>query len=261
MATIILVAGAMLTGAVWQQVIPLLEQSGHRPIAVDLPGMGDASDMPAAQVSLSAWRAHVAELARSAVPPVILIGQSRGGLVIGEAAEVAPEAIAGLIYITALIVPPGHTAADVLGLNPATPMPGLSADGAAFRLPADISAAMFFNRCSPTDAARAVAQMCFEPIAPIVTRASVTWDRWGRVPRAYIECTEDASLTLQRQREIQAAAPCNPVLAIDADHSPFLSAPQALAAAIVSIIAEFAIEPANPRDGLAGRLQDGSPPR
>ena len=259
MATLILVAGAMLTGAVWQKVVPLLEQSGHRPIAVDLPGMGDASDVPATQVSLSMWGAHVAELARAAAPPVILIGHSRGGLVIGEAAEGVAGAIAGLIYVTALIVPPGRSAADVLGLDPAAPIPGLSPDGAAFRLPADISAAMFFQRCSPVDAARAVAQMRFEPIAPIIAQASATWDRWGRVPRAYIECTDDASLTLQRQREIQAAAPCHPVVAIDADHSPFLSAPRALAAAIVGIVAEFGSEQANPRDGLAARLRDATP--
>jgi pimeloyl-ACP methyl ester carboxylesterase len=218
--------------------------------------MSDAPDIPASQVSLSMWGAHVSELARNAAPPVILLGHSRGGLVIGEAAEAASEAIAGLIYVTALIVPLGRSAADVLGLSPTGPIPGLSSDGAAFRLPADISAAMFFNRCSPADAARAVAQMCFEPIAPIMTPASVTWDRWGRVPRAYIECTDDVSLTLQRQREIQATAPCNPVLAIDTDHSPFLSAPRALSAAIVGIVAIFTSEHANPLDGLADHKMD-----
>jgi hypothetical protein len=67
------------------------------------------------------------------------------------------------------------------------------------------------------------------------TPATVTWERWGRVPRAFIQCSEDAVISLDKQREMQAAAPCDPVLTLQADHSPFLCAPEALAQAMLVI--------------------------
>jgi pimeloyl-ACP methyl ester carboxylesterase len=62
-----------------------------------------------------------------------------------------------------------------------------------------------------------------------------TADRWGRLPRAYIECTDDRILPIGAQRAAHAALPCDPVIAIDSDHSPFFSAPDVLADALDSI--------------------------
>jgi hypothetical protein len=60
------------------------------------------------------------------------------------------------------------------------------------------------------------------------------------VPRAFIECSQDLTVSLDQQRAMQAAAPCDPVLTLDADHSPFLCAPAALAEAMVRIGEAFA---------------------
>jgi hypothetical protein len=68
-----------------------------------------------------------------------------------------------------------------------------------------------------------------EPLKPLVTKLLVTAQRFGRVPRTYIECLQDRTVTLAAQRRMQAALPCEPVLALDSDHSPFLSQPQDLA--------------------------------
>jgi hypothetical protein len=73
----------------------------------------------------------------------------------------------------------------------------------------------------------------------MTTPATVTWDRWGRVPRAFIECSEDRTLPLAKQRAMQAPAPCDPVLMLEADHSPFLCAPDALAEAMLTIAERF----------------------
>jgi hypothetical protein len=60
-------------------------------------------------------------------------------------------------------------------------------------------------------------------------------ERFGRVPRAYIETTRDRTISLAAQRAMQAALPCAPVFTLDTDHSAFLSQPEALARILISI--------------------------
>jgi hypothetical protein len=98
---------------------------------------------------------------------------------------------------------------------------------------------LFYSGCTPEDADWAISRLHREPMRIMNTPATVTWERWGRVPRAFIECSEDAVLSLGKQREMQAAAPCEQVLTLKADHSPFLCAPEALAQAMVMIGESF----------------------
>ena len=46
------------------------------------------------------------------------------------------------------------------------------------------------------------------------------------MPRVYIECTRDRAITIGQQRRMWAARPCEQVLTIESDHSPFLCAPR-----------------------------------
>jgi pimeloyl-ACP methyl ester carboxylesterase len=238
MASFVLIPGAMHGRWTWDRVVPLLEAAGHRVTAPDLPGMGTNQSIPVDQVTLADWGDFVAgvvsEEYRRGGTRVVLAGHSRGGLVIGEAAERVPDLLAGLIYLTALLVPPGQSLADVTGHrpDPAAPPPE----------PAELAAmarGLFYSGCSAEDADWAIANLHREPMQIMGTPASVTWERWGRVPRAFIECSEDAVLSLDKQREMQAAAPCDPVLTLNSDHSPFLCTPAALAEAMLEIAGTF----------------------
>jgi pimeloyl-ACP methyl ester carboxylesterase len=111
--------------------------------------------------------------------------------------------------------------------------PHLLPDG-VMTMPADVALPIFHNRCSPADAAEAGRRLCPEAYAPNATPSGVTWERWGRIPRAYVECSDDRALPLEQQRAMQALAPCDPVFTLDADHSPFLSATEPLADAILA---------------------------
>jgi pimeloyl-ACP methyl ester carboxylesterase len=234
MASFVLIPGAMHGRWTWDRIVPLLEAAGHDVIAPDLPGMGTNQSIPVEQVTLADWGDYVAGLVREAKAPVVLAGHSRGGLVIGEAAERVPELLAGLIYVTALLVPPGQSLADVTGHRPepGAKMPSQEALAAMGRT-------LFYSSCTPEDADWALARLHREPMQVMTTPASVTWERWGRVPRGFIECSEDRTLTLDKQREMQAPAPCDPVITLSADHSPFLCAPEALARAMLEMAAAF----------------------
>jgi pimeloyl-ACP methyl ester carboxylesterase len=56
------------------------------------------------------------------------------------------------------------------------------------------------------------------------------------VPRHYVECLHDRTIPIEDQRRMERLQPCTSVTALDADHSPFLSAPDALADALLALV-------------------------
>ena len=67
------------------------------------------------------------------------------------------------------------------------------------------------------------------------TPVRVTEGRFGRVPRVYIETLQDKGVTPALQKKMYTALPCQRVITMDTDHSPFMSAPQELADHLLSI--------------------------
>jgi hypothetical protein len=102
------------------------------------------------------------------------------------------------------------------------------ADGTIVFKP-EFSREAFYGNCSDDDAAFAQSRLCSQSAEPLGTALQTTAERWGRIPRYYIECTRDRAITLGLQREMQKASPCRDTLSIDTDHSPFFSAPEKLA--------------------------------
>jgi pimeloyl-ACP methyl ester carboxylesterase len=229
-------------GWCWRKLVPLLEARGHRVLAPDLPGMGEDAT-PLSEVTLRTWAEFIARRSRDAGESAILVGHSRGGTVISEAAELAPQAMLGLVYLAALLLPAGRKAFEEAAVEDARnlvePDQG-PADGQSLRIKPEAARALFYNRASPEDAAWASARLCPEPLAPNTVPLTVTRERWGRLPRAYIECLDDRALPIELQRSMQADLPCDPVVTMDSDHSPFLCAPRALAAHLADIAAGFA---------------------
>ncbi|HLY55217.1 MAG TPA: alpha/beta fold hydrolase [Stellaceae bacterium] len=238
MARFVLVHGACHGGWCWEKVVPLLIGMGHQAAAPDLPGMGD-DPTPQRQVTLALWADFVADIARNGRELAVLVGHSRGGTVISEAAERVPEHVLGLVYLTAALLPPGRPIMEALegGTSSLTETATIDQEGIAMTLDPATARDAFYGHCDPADADRALARLCSEPLAPNTVPLTVTAARWGRVKRAYIECLDDRALTIETQRRMQAALPCDPVVSIDTDHSPFLSTPRQLAEHLVAIAA------------------------
>jgi pimeloyl-ACP methyl ester carboxylesterase len=242
MASFILVHGALHGGWCWHKLVPLLEAQGHRVLAPDLPGMGE-DPTPLSEVTLSTWSQFIARRSREAGGQVILVGHSRGGTVISEAAEQAPESMLGLVYLAALLLPAGRKAFEAAVAKDARDAvePGKgAADELSLRVEPEAARALFYNRASPEDALWASSRLCPEPLAPNLVPLTVTRERWGRLPRAYIECLDDRAVPIGLQRAMHTTLPCDPVVTMDSDHSPFLSEPRALAAHLADIASRFA---------------------
>jgi pimeloyl-ACP methyl ester carboxylesterase len=196
--------------------------------------------------TLAGYAAHVAKIARGEAEKPIIVGHSLGGATITEAGELAPEAIAGLIYLTAVLLPNGATIADMgsLGLTRTVePSMRLITEGAppgcATVHPDDVVPFMY-HRTDAEGQARALTRVGPQPLEPMGVPMSATSERWGSLPRAYIECLDDVIIPIEAQRAAQAALPCDPVVSIDCDHSPFFSATLELADALEEVTRAWA---------------------
>lgn len=238
MVSFILIHGSWRGGWCFDAVKPLLEAQGHEVIAPDLPCMG-GDEAALRSVTLDGWARFTAEhYCNATQSPVILVGHSRGGIVVSQAAEVAPDAIDALVYISAMMLPDGMSRADFKQLE--NPNPGFDAiiapvhGGAGTVVDKDRAGAIFAQLCSNETVAAAMARVVAEPHGPRSTPLALSGERFGSLPRTYIECTEDRTIPLSSQRRMQQLVPGADVVTLWADHSPYLSRPQALAAALIA---------------------------
>jgi pimeloyl-ACP methyl ester carboxylesterase len=106
MKTFILIHGSWHSAWNWHRVLPLLEQKGHRAIAIDLPGMG-RDKTPIAGVTFKTTVEKICQLIDSIEGKVILVGHSKNGIMISQAAEYRPGKIEKLVYLAAYLIPNG----------------------------------------------------------------------------------------------------------------------------------------------------------
>lgn len=234
--TFILVHGAWHGAWCWHKLIPLLEAGGARVIAPDLPSMGEDLT-PARGVTLESWARFVGGLAEQN-PGCVLVGHSRGGAVVSRAAELVPASIRCLVYLSAYLLQAGESVAaearrDTDSLVAANMVP--EASGITCRIRPEVLRETFYGACAPDDFALAASSQSPEPLKPLATPLRISLERFGSVPRAYIETARDRAVTLGAQRRMQAALPCDPVFTLDTDHSAFLSQPEELARILISI--------------------------
>jgi hypothetical protein len=237
MSTYVLVHGAWHGAWCWHRIIARLEAAGHRVYAPDLAGLG-RDQTPLNEVTLSRWADDITACIDAAATPVILVGHSRGGLILSEVAERRPDQIRCLVYLTAFLLPAGGTLNQVAATDTASqvgPNLVLSADALSVTVREEALADVFYNDCSTEDIALARTCLRAEPLAPLHTPLQITDAHFGRVPRVYIECLRDRAITIASQRAMQAALPCQTVHVLDSDHSPFFSAPDALAAILQTV--------------------------
>jgi len=231
MATIVLVHGHMHGAWCWEKVVPLLEAKGHKVVAFDLPARGaDTTAHDTASLELFVDAAE--RVVRAQEEPVVLVGHSAGGTVLSEIAERMPERVSRLIYVAAMLLPDGESIFSAFVTK--TPMdPALAIDGAsAVKTEDSLVRRRFYNTSSDADAASAIEKLCAEPIPPMTQPVRITPERYGRVKRSFIQTRFDNAVPIDAQAAMCAALPCDPVIVMDTDHSPFLSAPQEFAAHI-----------------------------
>lgn len=237
MSTYVLIHGAWHGAWCWHKVIAGLERAGHRVVAPDLPSLGkDKSSVK--DVTLDLWARSVCSVLDAEKEPVILVGHSRGGILISEGAERRPAKVRKLVYLCAFLLKDGETLLKVAeqdGTSHVLPNLVVADDQVTSMVKADAYRDVYYNTCSDEDIALARTLLSPEPLAPMLTPIHVTEGNFGRVPRVYIECLRDHAIPPRLQKKMYTESPCEKVLTLDTDHSPFFCAPDALVKQLLTL--------------------------
>jgi pimeloyl-ACP methyl ester carboxylesterase len=185
----------------------------------------------------------------------ILVGHSIGGVIIGRAAELAPNLFGHLVYVSGHVpvklkspaayaqLPQWQTGygSDLFIDNPAlTGVVRIHPQGDAEYLERLRQA--YYNDVAYADFlpfARALTPDL--PLSFWMGESELTAPRWGRVPRTYIRCTLDHALAPAIQsmmiEEADELTPGNRfrVFEIESSHSPFASQPKVVADLLAGI--------------------------
>ena len=237
MATYVLVHGAWHGGWSWHRIVARLQRAPHRVMAPDLLSLG-IDTTPPGSVTLRAWTDQIAALAESSNESIVLVGHSRGGIVLSEVAERIPERIRVLVYVTAFLLEDGRSLLDSAAEQSESLVPPamiVAEDHQSATLRDSAIREAFYGRCSDDDVALAHTLLKPEPLAPLATPVHTTAERFGRVPRIYVECTADRAIPHAAQRHMQVALPCSRRVTLDSDHSPFFCCPDELAAVLLQL--------------------------
>ena len=280
--TFVFVHGGSSNARAWGPLQNELALLGLRSHAVDLPGHGDRAAAPAAYyqqpqdvaalaaapsplngVTLQDNVRHVVDSVRRLTEwgPVVLVGNSLGGLTISAVANAVPELLDRVVYLSALCLSDPamlNEAWDVVDDNlldaaaARITVPGVRGCGVVrlnWRrahtdpvLFAELKAAIM------ADATDHQFRQLLDSLDPdenhsvLEPTALVRADGWGRVPHTYVRLSEDRSTTPAVQdymiRKADALTPHNPfeVHTLAASHVGYFSRPQVFAELLSSLV-------------------------
>lgn len=238
MATVGLIHGAWHGAWCWERLVPCLVARGHDVRTPDLPNEDPAATM-------TDWVDAVVASLAGAADPIVLVGHSLGGVLLPLVAAHRP--VARQVYLAAILhpalLPPDAPRPHPRGVfRPLERFPDDS-----HRWPSlDAAAPALYGRCDPDDAAWAFARL----------RRQQTARPWADVPSppaapaspiSAIACTDDRVVDPAFVRWAAARVLHADLHELDADHSPFLSAPEALADLLDQLARRDAPAPGSPR--------------
>jgi pimeloyl-ACP methyl ester carboxylesterase len=196
---IVLVHGAWADGSSWSKVIPILEAQGYHVVAAQLPLTSLADDDAATQRA-------IARLTALYPGPVLLVGHSYGGVVIGDTPGNDPN-VAGLVYVAAFAPDSGESALSLLGTlkteSPITPF--LLRDQAQqfITISAQGVAVAFAQDLSKTEQAQLTATQGPTSIADLTATPTVT-PAWRTKPTWFIVSAQDKAITAGLEESMAA---------------------------------------------------------
>lgn len=230
----ILIHGAWHGAWCWQRVHPLLTQMGHQVMMPDLPSLGQ-DQTPLTEATFASGVEHICDLVNRSSEPVILVGHSLGGMYISQVAEKCPEKIRWLTYLTALLPQDNES---VMAIQAANQHPDLFSlvtfDDSSMRLRLPEALSLFYHDCLPADVQRAARLLKPQPLVPFHAPVTLS-DRYARVPRAYLACSNDRVLVPELQERFYTTTPCEHVRVLPSGHSPFFAVPTQLAACLAEL--------------------------
>jgi pimeloyl-ACP methyl ester carboxylesterase len=232
--TILVAHGAWSAGWVWKKMHPLMTAAGHRLITPTQTGLGEREHLATPAVDLET---HIQDLLgvikHEELDDFVLLGHSYGGMVATGVADRVPERISQLIYLDAFVPRDGQSLLELQGPDAARGMRERVKAGDGWRVepnppPPDTP---------PEDLKWIQAHRMAQPLKCFDTPVRLK-NRDAKMPHAYIYALRKTPADTFKPFAERAKKEHWDYREIDASHSPHVTAPEALAALLVSVIAK-----------------------
>lgn len=247
--TVMLIHGSWHWSGCFVKLQNLLGTTGYPTVAPDLLSHG-INDVPYDSFdTLEEYVEPAVALLEQIRTPVVLLGHSMGGVVASHLTERYADRVAGVAYLGAFLVAPGKSAADLImghADHPAVAelfeLREVVGNGKGLELDlakADLVREAFYADCDDASVRHATRGVsAISSTVPDNAVSNVTPERFGRIPRLYLELTEDRAIPLSTQQAMVESFPGTDVVSFDASHSPMYSQPAAIAEALDKWISE-----------------------
>ncbi len=232
MSHFILVHGAWEESGMWDNVAPILVQKGHTVTAVDLPGHG-ANKPEGLQVTTELYIKALVDVISELDYPVVLAGHSMNGALISNVAEIIPEKIERLVYVTAFLLKNGgsvYQAMEADAEGGAFPYIEFSDDQAYATLPLPSLRLIGLHDVDQEEIERILPLMAdWQGTDPFVTAVAVTEERFGSVPKTFVRTSIDKMISPALQDAMIKNWEVDSVFELESGHFPTSSVPAELA--------------------------------
>lgn len=172
----------------------------------------------------------IIDAARATEERPICVGHSMAGFVIAMAAEQRPELFTKLVFLTAFVPMGKGRLLPMIIADPSLRKRILHSDfdfpGGTNSVRPETAAEFLYTDCTPELQRMATDALVRQPVRPLFSRVRITPERFGSVPKAFIECTGDQAIPIALQRRMQHYSKFDQVRTLEAAHSPFLSMPE-----------------------------------
>jgi len=231
MATFVLVHGAWHGGWCWRKVAPLLRAGGHAVHAPTLTGLGERVHLATRQVGLDTHVRDVLNvLTFEELSEAVLVGHSYGGLVIAGVAEQAPERLAHLVYLDALVPDDGQSCLDLFGPAARASVEAMvRSRGEGWWVPLDVEPTLdHYGVVDPAERRWMAERLVPHPWKTLDDRLRLPTGRGRALPRTFVLCTRGRSSPGQGAERAQRE-PGWRFREIDTGHDAMVTAPRELA--------------------------------
>lgn len=238
MSTYVLIHGSWHAAWCWYKITARLKAAGHKVIVPDMPGHG-RDWTPPGEITMRDFVDVITGILDAEDGPVVLVVHSRNGIVASQAAEERPEKIRMMVYLAAYLptigeAPPLAVSKDGWARNSESlSLAHTDVDlGAGWdMLQRESFREVLYADCQDEDVELAYALLTREPRGPQSPTNSpirTTPERFGRIPKVYIELTQDQAVSWPAQKRMYEATPCDRVFTIHSSHSAYFSQPDQL---------------------------------
>ncbi len=231
--TFLVCHGAWSAGWAWKKMHPRMQAAGHRLVTPSYTGLGERAHLANPSIDLETHIEDVLNVIRyEDLRDIVLLGHSYGGMVATGVADRARDRVAQLIYLDAFVPRDGQSLFD-LNESGREHLQQAADNGDGWRVPPLQTP----PDTSPADVEWLTARRVHMPVKCFETKLKLQ-NGEPALPRSYIHATRitPADTFGQFAKRAQDEAGWR-YYAIDASHSPNVTAPDALTALLEKIVA------------------------